>query len=134
LIKLSANSGALYSYNINNNYELKLYEQVLPSIFGKHCLVFADYKIYNKLKKSKILNLTSKCQDANLLVGYRFDDIDTKCLNKPIFSTTARSYKNQKNSFGAFYWMKGRPQIRFDKCVLDKFDLKLPDNLKEFAR
>lgn len=122
--------------NANNNYELKLYEKVLPSIFKQTPIkIFADKNIKEILKYSQLFHIVDNCDNAvMLLVGKNFSDLSKECKNKPIFSTSYRDFKNNDNSFGAFYWRKGRPQIKFKNSVISKFNLHLPNNLKKYSK
>jgi hypothetical protein len=128
----------IFLFNIamaNTNYELKLYEQILPIIFKTKTLnVYADDKTKEILIHSKKIKLVKNCIDATLLIGNNFPNIPSSCLNKPIFGTTYRSFKKNSNYFGAFYWRKGRPQIRFKLDVIKKQKLNLSDNLRKYAK
>jgi len=116
-----------------NNYELKLFEKVLPAIFKiDKVLVYADADAKNILQNSSVLVLTNDCNKATLLLGKKFDNLDNSCIDKPLFATSYRSFKNEENSFGAFYWRKGRPQIKFEKSNLEKFNLDLPVSLRQY--
>ena len=116
------------------NYELKLYEKILPIILKEESIVvYADSGSSAILKDSRVFKVTDRCLDASLLIGKRFENIDIECLKKPIFATSYRSFKSYKNSFGAFYWRKGRPQIKFKKEKIDKLKLFLPDSLSKYT-
>ncbi len=117
-----------------DNYELKLYEKILPIIFTDNLVVYADSHSMSIIKNSTILKTTLDCEKADLLIGENFNGLYKRCQNKPIFSTSYRSYKNTKNAIGAFYWRKGRPQIKFKLDTMDKFNLQLPQTLREFAK
>ncbi|MEA3227559.1 MAG: hypothetical protein U9P38_00640 [Campylobacterota bacterium] len=119
----------------NSNYELKLYEKLLPTIFSKtKLLIYTDRHSEQILKHSNVLNVTQNCEEADLLMGKRFINLDERCKNKPLFATSYLSYHNSENSFGAFYWRKGRPQILFNHDLLQHFNLYLPDSLKKYAQ
>ena len=122
--------------NASDNYELKLYEKVLPSIFTKLPIkVFVDKKHRKMLQNSSKFKVVDNCNESVvLLVGKDFTKLPSECKNKPLFSTSYRSFKNDKNSFGAFYWRKGRPQIKFKNDVLDRYNLNLPASLKKYAK
>ena len=117
-----------------DNYELKLYEKILPAIFTNKLLIFIDNSNTDILKDSDVLETTLDCEKANLLIGKNFTKLSKNCQNKPIFSTSYRSFKDTPNSIGAFYWRKGRPQIKFKLDVIDEFSLHLPKSLMEFAK
>ena len=123
-----------YSFSSNNNYELKLYEKILPNIFKKELLIYADKNSKEILQDSNILKLTTNCIDADIFIGKSFKNLPLKCQDKPIFSTNYRSFLNNDNSIGAFYWRKGRPQIKFKLDVLKRYNLKLSQSLMEFTQ
>ena len=122
------------SLSANENYELALYEKILPNILKKDLLIYTDSKTKEILKHSKSLKITSNCIEADVLLGKGFKNLALKCQDKPIFSTSYRSFTNNPNAIGAFYWRKGRPQIKFKLDALDKYKLKLPQSLQEFAK
>jgi len=117
-----------------NNYELKLYEHILPSIFKGKILIYTDSKSKEILENSKILTIVDKCSEANLLIGKNFNNLDELCKKTPLFTTSYKSYKNNKDSFGAFYWRKGRPQLKFKKDVIEKLNFILPNNLQKYVK
>ena len=127
---------AIFIVNLlaNNSYETKLYEKILPIVFKQQNLnVFVDNKVRVFLKDSSIFNIVYNCDNADLLIGKSILNFPSNCNNKPIFAT---SYKllNNENSFGAFYWRKGRPQIKFKLKAIEKFNLYLPQSLKKYAK
>ncbi len=127
----------LYSTtNASDNYELKLYDKLLPLIFIKTpIVVFVDKDTRELLKNSDKFKIVNSCdKNTMVLIGKNFHNLSYQCKNKPIFATSYRGFKNQKNSFGAFYWRKGRPQIRFKNDVLNRYNLNLPNSLKKYAK
>ena len=117
-------------------YELKLYEKILSSVFIKTPIrIYADQDTKEILKNSSKFIIMNNCSSAVVvLVGKNFDDISRECTNKPIFATNYRTYKSLKNSFGAFYWRKGRPQLRFRQKAIDRLHLSLPDSLQKYVQ
>ena len=125
-------SSVLFS---NTQYELKLYETILPVLFQQKKLkVYADNKSKEVLLNSRLFSVTSHCKQAELLLGKNFTNLDRQCMEKPLFATDYKSFKNFENSFGAFYWRKGRPQIKFNLKLIQKFKLYLPQNMKKYAQ
>ena len=89
----------------------------------------------NLLKKSDKFILANRCDEATtLLVGAKFDNLPMQCQDKPIFATSYRYYKKNLQVFGAFYWRKGRPQLRFKSDRLSKFNLDLPKELRKYEQ
>jgi len=122
--------------NADSNYELKLYETVIPSIITKQLIkVYLDKDAKILLKDSSKFKILNNCDESvDILIGKNFDDLSNECKNKPIFSTSYKSFKHTKNSFGAFYWRKGRPQIKFKGETIDKFKLHLPNSLERYRQ
>lgn len=118
----------------SGNYELKLYEKVLPIVLSEEkIVVYADESSQEILKDSHIFELSDNCSKATLLIGKDFSGLDDNCLNKPIFATSYRSFKEFNSSFGAFYWRKGRPQIRFSRHQMKAFKFYLPNSLLKYT-
>ena len=130
----------LLSINIllfaQGSYELKLFEQIIPAIFKqKQVKVYADEDVKELLKSSNKFQLVNSCSEANvIIIAYSLNNLHDNCVNRPIFATSYKTFKNNNNSFGAFYWRKGRPQIKFKSKTLDKYHLELPENLQKYAQ
>ena len=120
----------------DTKYELKLYQNILPIIFEKEVLfVFTqDEEQLNIIKDSSVFTVVKNCAESDLIIGKEFDKLPTECLDKPIFATSYRSFVNSQNSFGAFYWRKGRPQIKFKLENIEKYNLDLPNSLIKYAK
>jgi hypothetical protein len=114
----------------NDDYELKLYENVLSSIFNNQKInIYADEKLEKILKNSDKFIIVNSCDKSILKIG---KDFKHKCNGVPWFATSYRVFKHENNVFGAFYWRKGRPQLKFKKDVLKNFKLELPQNLRKY--
>jgi len=116
------------------NYELKLYESIIPSIFNERPIkVYLDKDMSRLLKDSSKFEIVQYCNSSvTLLIGKNFKNLFDECKGKPVFSTSYRSFKNNDNSIGAFYWRKGRPQIRFKSDALKRYNLILPSKLQRY--
>jgi len=116
----------------NKEYELKLYEKVLGSIFEEEIInIYSDEQLKDILLKSKKFLIVDSCKKATVLIG---NDFKTKCDNLPCFATSYKMFKKEENVIGAFYWRKGRPQLKLKTNVLNKFALNLPENLKKYSK
>ncbi|MCK9472407.1 hypothetical protein [Sulfurimonas sp.] len=93
--------------------------QILEKIFlnihiDKGITLWCDNKhLLEELKKSSYLIVTDKCAAATIIVVENKESIesDENCKNKPIFVLNYELLKNIPESFGAFFWKKGRPNI-----------------------
>ena len=119
----------------SDNYELQLFERVIPAIFkNKKIKVYVTPDVKNILKKSKKFIVVDSCdKDTILLMGKKFTNLPIECKNKPLFATNYRYYKRTPEAFGAFYWRKGRPQLRFKRDGFKAFHLDLPQGLQNYA-
>ena len=118
----------------NDGYELKLFEKILPSLFQKNTLiVYSDKKITKLISKSDLLYVTKNCLEADIIVGRYFKNLDGNCNKKPLFTTYYKEFKNNPEVIGAFYWRKGRPQLKFHKKALDEQKLFLNSTLIKYA-
>ncbi|SFV67897.1 hypothetical protein MNB_SM-6-1230 [hydrothermal vent metagenome] len=117
------------------DYTLKLYEEILGALSSRFpIVVYADGQSSQILEKSSNFKVVHFCnENVEFLVGSSFGSLSSLCKKKPLFATTHRAYHKYSNAFGAFYWTKGRPQIHFNKELLERFDLHLPENLQRFA-
>lgn len=127
---------SVISIYADGNYELKLYEKLLPAIFTQHPInIYTDEKSKELLQESDKFNILKKChEDVVLLISQNNDSIPNTYKNKPIFATSYKLYKNNPNSFGAFYWRKGRPQIIFKKTAIEQFQLTMPNSLQKYIK
>jgi len=121
--------------NAQSNYELKLYETIIPSIFKDRPIrVYLDKDMQSILQSSKKFAILKVCDaSVNILIGNKFDNLPNSCQNKPLFATEYRTFKENRNSFGAFYWRKGRPQIKFKKSTLLRYDIHLPNSFQRYV-
>ncbi|MCK9455231.1 MAG: hypothetical protein WCY51_00395 [Sulfurimonas sp.] len=93
--------------------------QILEKIFSNihvdsGVTLWCDNKhLLEELKKSSYLIITDECAVATIIVVESRESIenDENCKNKPIFVLNYELLKNIPESFGAFFWKKGRPNI-----------------------
>ena len=118
-----------------NNYELRLYEKILPLIFNSNNIkVYADSSAKDIVEKSLIFHSKKDCEDIDLIIVKKIGQLDERCKSLPVFATHYKTYVNSLNSIGVFYWRKGRPQLKLNTKVIKKFKLTLPPSLKEYAQ
>jgi hypothetical protein len=110
-------------------YEKVLYEKIIGSLFDKDkIVVYCDDESCEDLKGTPRFEIVEQCFDADILVGSDF--IDT--CDKPVFATTYKMFK-KSDSIGAFYWRKGRPQLKLKEDALKKYGFKIPSKLKKYV-
>ncbi len=114
----------------NSSYELKLYDKVFTSLFEKEKINIYTTKKYESIfKYHHKFNIVTNCKEADLI----FSNIDSNCTKKPIFVKDYKSFKEIKNVIGAFYYRKGRPQLKLNKKNIKKFNLNIDNYLKDYV-
>lgn len=127
---------AFTSLQSSDIYELQMYQNILTTLFQKDTiLVYSrDADEIELIKTSTNIKLTTKCSDADVLIGKNFSYPEFRECKKPIFATSYRSYMEQENAFAVFYWRKGRPQIQFKLEPINRYKLFLPENFKKYSK
>ncbi|GAB6073368.1 hypothetical protein [Nautilia lithotrophica] len=109
------------------NIEIKLFSKLFTSLFNKKVIyIYTENPKYKKLNSIFLKNVNN-CKKADIILG-----ISKKCMNKPHFLLDYYNYIQDKNAIGAFYWRKGRPQLRLRKKIIQKYDLNILPEFKEF--
>ncbi|NCD11352.1 MAG: hypothetical protein EOL93_02265 [Epsilonproteobacteria bacterium] len=93
-----------------------------------------EHKPLVSLKGSSFVGLVETCQEANVVYGSAFETLPFACQHLPRFSTEYDDFKTTRNSVGAFYWRKGRPQLRFYQEACERFGITLPVELQRYAQ
>jgi len=123
LIIISISITFLFSSQI----EAKLYDKLFTTLFVKKIVkVYTENPEIKKLKFKNII-FVDDCNKADVVIG----KINKNC-SKPIFVLSFKDYRNMKNAVGAFYWRKGRPQLRLRFPVIKKYHLFLSNDFKDF--
>ncbi len=84
--------------------------------------------LYN-MKKYKIV-LT--CKEADIIILEKKENLSSLCLNRNIFVLNYNLLTEIPQSFGAFFWKKGRPNIVFIESRLEKRGLHLSNKLTPY--
>ncbi len=82
-------------------------------------------------KKGDVV-FVKNCKKADIIITDSIKYIQKNCRNKLIFVTNYRAYKTTPNAVGALFWQKGRPVIIFNKKVIRKKHINLPDQFKQY--
>ena len=102
--------------------EVELFEKLFSEMFNKK-----EIKVYTKYKNfnSKILKKVTSCKEADIVLG------ELNC-SKPKFVLSYADFKNDSKVIGAFYWRKGRPQLRLRKNNILNHHLYLSKDFSEY--
>ena len=114
-------------------------QELLGKVFHLMTRDYQSMRVYEtdpaiSLKDSHLITVVNDCRDANILYGASFESLPIVCQLLPRFTTEYRIYQEDKQSIGAFYWRKGRPQLRFNKERCDAFTIVLPEALVNYVQ
>lgn len=82
---------------------------------------------------SATYKVTDKCLDANLLILNSWAELDKGCKNKNIFVLNYNLLYDVPQSFGAFFFQKGRANIVLLKDKLKKQDISISKQLEPYV-
>ena len=92
-----------------------------------------DVKIMKAFHSSEKFKVVDDCNDAKLIVLSKKPNLPKDVRNKHIFVLDYDLLNEIPESFGAFFWKKGRPNVVFIKPRIQKHSLKLSANLKPYV-
>ena len=118
-------SNFLFTQEIKGLKELVNY--LFPLIMHKKYIkVYTLPKYYIYFPNSKFI-IVRDCKKSDIVFG------NIECKNRPVFALNYDFYISHKNVIGAFYYRKGRPQLKFKKHVYLKYFKSIPNELKDFV-
>lgn len=92
-----------------------------------------DKKIMNAFTSQSKFSVADDCKDAKMIILSSKSNLPKNCKNKHIFVLDYELLYEIPDSFGAFFWKKGRPNIVFIKPRVDKQALKLTSSLEPYV-
>jgi hypothetical protein len=105
---------SLFASDNKDATRAQIIEKIISNIsINEVITVWSDNKeLIAEFRKSSNIITTDDCDKANLVVVEDAKSIEDKdCKNKPIFVLNYNLLKDLPESFGAFFWKKGRPNI-----------------------
>ena len=91
-----------------------------------------DDKIMKALRSSDKFEVVDNCSDAKLVILNKKANLPKNIEHKHIFVLDYNLLRKIPDSFGAFFWKKGRPNIVFLKPRVEKHSLELSANLTPY--
>jgi hypothetical protein len=124
--------GILDLFANSSEIEVKIYEKIISNfdvssrikVFSNDKNIIKDIKLY-----SKKLEIVNKNDAKVYILSHKIDKIPK---NKIVIVTNYELLKEIKNSIGAFYWKKGRPNILFIKDRLQRKHLKMSSGYNQY--
>ena len=123
--------GFISLFGNSDEVENEIYENIITNLFPKKKVkVWTDNSKISYVfgKYSKKLVVVDKNNADIYILSYK-EDIPN---NKIVLTTNYKLLKEIKNSIGAFYWKKGRPNIVFIEDRLKRKHILLPSKYNDF--
>ena len=126
---------SLFADNLSDKLRVDIVKDIVLGIKNSAPMTVCsdDDKIMKGFHSSKHFRVTDDCKDANLIILNDKSDLPKNYKHKHIFVLNYNLLNEIPESFGAFFWKKGRPNIVFIKPRLEKDALKLSANLKPYV-
>jgi len=116
----------------DTNLESKIFKNIIHAIVQKeHPTIYIHKKLNSLSNHPGGLNISSKCEDADLVILSTLKGLPQKCQGKLLFGSRYSHLKNS-NVIGSFFWQKGRPNILFYKDRLKKNQIKLDNSFDKY--
>lgn len=135
---------SLYSENIyfsQNSLNTKEIEAKIISKIASDLLtnpkvyIIGDNEELGKFFTENI-EIASNCNDANFIYIKKNSNFDiNECHNKNIifFTDDKYEFKENKYIFGAFFWLKSRPNVRISSNKAKELDISIPASYLKFV-
>ncbi|WP_333803929.1 hypothetical protein [Sulfurospirillum sp.] len=135
LLKLLYVWGLFLSMSFAETPEQELIVKVLKLISIKNVsVVIYEHEPSITLQGSTFTNLVQQCSHADIVYGSNFETLPASCKTLPRFSTDYEIFQKDEHVIGAFYWRKGRPQLRFNEERCERFEIVLPPELVRYVQ
>jgi len=124
----------LFASSSGDNIKLKILQNICMGIkSSKNMKVWSDEEVVkDSFLSFNKFEVVSDFKEADLIIiKNNFASLD-KYKNKHIFVLDYNLLSKIPNSFGAFFWKKGRPNIVFIKSRLDEQKLQLASELEPY--
>lgn len=114
---------------------VKVLEKIFASIdIGQELKIYSNDKgIESEFAKRKRFSVVSRCENASLLVLTDEVELDKGCKNRATFVMSYELLRKNKQSFGAFFWKKGRPNIILLKPRMESQNISTSSALEGYV-
>lgn len=114
---------------------VKVLEKVFANLeIGETIKIYSNDKgIESEFAKRKQFAIAPRCENASLLVLTDEVELDKSCKSKATFVMSYELLRKNKQSFGAFFWKKGRPNIILLKPRMQSQNISSSSALEGFV-
>ena len=125
---------SLFAHHCNMNLKIQILENICSGIENiENMKIYSnDSEIQQSFEKSKKFHVVKSFKEAQIIILTKDTKLVKEFPNKHIFVLKYNLLEKIPNSFGAFFWKKGRPNIVFIKPRLQEQSLKLSSDLEHY--
>ena len=91
-----------------------------------------DPRIMTAFREPKLLDVVDGCMEADIVILEKKENLPKECLSRNIFVLSYKLLIDIPESFGAFFWKKGRPNIVFIESRVRENTLELSEELMPY--
>ncbi|BDY11717.1 hypothetical protein [Hydrogenimonas cancrithermarum] len=120
-------------------YKAKIVENIaLILLHRQEVWIFTDDPSFKSIfKYDPKLKKASSCSKAEFILSRRLEVhrkvFEQNSSSQFFFATSYRDYlKNKDVAIGAFFWQKGRPTLLFNKKLLQRHNISLPEKYRKY--
>ncbi len=134
LILLILSVSILFASSKSDHLRIQILETIITQIsIDKDKVIWSDNKdILNQLDNHNKIKTTHSCEYATIIILQNKNNLPKECENKYIFTLDYKLLSDTKQSFGALFWKKGRPNIVILEPRINKQNIKVSKDLEPY--
>jgi len=124
----------LFAYDKSDHLRIQILETIITNItIEKDKKVWCDDKeILKELANHNNLQVVQNCNDATVIILKNKENLSKECKSKYIFTLNYQLLSETKESFGALFWKKGRPNIVILEPRIEEQNIKISKDLEPY--
>lgn len=103
----------------------RIYTTIARALTAKSTPLFYVHGDIEELRDNPAIRRTGNCFAADIIVAEHLEGLPAGCLDKPLFASRYRLFREHEEIVGAFFWQKGRPNIVFSAGRLQQRGITL---------
>lgn len=111
---------------------IKIYLSIAHELTHENAPKFYLHGNIEHLSKNKDIITVETCEEADIVILHSVDDLSSSCAKKIVFTDYYKTYLNNEDVVGAFFWQKGRPNIVFRREVLEEKSIILSSTFNKY--
>jgi hypothetical protein len=110
----------------------KIYKTIAVALTSRTTPVFYIHGDIRELRDNRQIRRTDRCREADIVIISTLNGLPAECLEKPVFASRYRIFRQHEEIVGAFFWQKGRPNIIFSAERLQQRNIRLGSEFESY--